>query len=100
MTHGLASRDRNASGCVFTPQSRPDPFRNLSTAITSRGGRLVLERLVSGTGVKTGARLRSGTVPVPKLWCEHGLSLGDLELTRCKSTLKAICVGLANYSDQ
>ena len=25
----------------------------------------------SGTGVNTGARLRSGTVPVPKLWCEH-----------------------------
>ena len=28
----------------------------------------------SGTGVNTGARLRSGTVPVPKLWCEHGRS--------------------------
>ena len=28
----------------------------------------------SGTGVNTGARLRSGTVPVPKLWCEHGLT--------------------------
>ena len=27
----------------------------------------------SGTGVNTGARLRSVTVPVPKLWCEHGL---------------------------
>ena len=27
----------------------------------------------SGTGVNTGARLRSGIVPVPKLWCEHGL---------------------------
>ena len=27
----------------------------------------------SGIGVNTGARLRSGTVPVPKLWCEHGL---------------------------
>ena len=26
----------------------------------------------SGTGVNTGARLHSGTVPVPKLWCEHG----------------------------
>ena len=22
--------------------------------------------------MNTGARLRSGTVPVPKLWCEHG----------------------------
>ena len=29
----------------------------------------------SGTGVNTDARLRSGTVPVPKLWCEHGLRL-------------------------
>ena len=28
----------------------------------------------SGTGVNTGARLRSGTVPAPKLWCEHGHS--------------------------
>ena len=45
MTHGLASRDRNASGCAFTPHSRPDPFRIRSTAITSRGGRLVPERL-------------------------------------------------------
>ena len=27
----------------------------------------------SGTGVNTGARLRSGTVPVPNVWCEHGL---------------------------
>ena len=24
--------------------------------------------------MNTDARLRSGTVPVPKLWCEHGLS--------------------------
>ena len=29
----------------------------------------------SGTGVNTGARLRSGTVPVPNVWCEHGLSV-------------------------
>ena len=28
----------------------------------------------SETGVNTGARLRSGTVPVPKLWCEQGLT--------------------------
>ena len=26
--------------------------------------------------MNTGARLCSGTVPVPKLWCEHGLSCG------------------------
>ena len=31
----------------------------------------------SGTGVNTGARLRSGTVPVPKLWCEHGLTVSN-----------------------
>ena len=31
----------------------------------------------SGTGVNTGARLRSGTVPVPNVWCEHGLRLGS-----------------------
>ena len=29
----------------------------------------------SGTGVNTGARLRSGTVPVPNVWCEHGLTV-------------------------
>ena len=32
----------------------------------------------SGTSVNTGARLRSGTVPVPNLWCEHGL-IGTVE---------------------
>ena len=56
MTHGLASRDRNASGCAFTPQSQPDMFRNRSTAIISRAGTTG----PSGTGVNTGARLRSG----------------------------------------
>ena len=34
----------------------------------------------SGTGVNTGARLRSGTVPVPNVWCEHGLSTAYLML--------------------
>ena len=34
----------------------------------------------SGTGVNTGARLRSGTVPVLKLWCEHGHSYPTLRL--------------------
>ena len=28
---------------------------------------------LSGTGVNTGVRLRTGSVPVPKMWCEHGL---------------------------
>ena len=36
----------------------------------------------SGTGVNTGARLRSGTVPVPKLWCEHGLSVYETSGTQ------------------
>ena len=69
--HGQLERFRNGSSRAFTPQSQPDPFRNRSTAITSRGGGTTGR---SGTGVNTGARLRSGTVPVPKLWCEHGLS--------------------------
>ena len=37
----------------------------------------------SGTGVNTGARLRSGTVPVPKLWCEHGLTCWLDQLLFC-----------------
>ena len=69
----------NGSGTgrrAFTPQSQPDPFRNRSThcdqiarwsARSGTTGR-------SGTDVNTGARLRSGTVPFPKLWCEHGHS--------------------------
>ena len=49
----------------------------------------------SGTGVNTGARLRSGTVPVPKLWCEHGhvvkrvfimIIVGSLILFTCRRT--------------
>ena len=42
--HGQLERFRNGSSRAFTPQSQPDPFRNRSTAITSRGGRLVPER--------------------------------------------------------
>ena len=34
----------------------------------------------SGTGVNMGARLRSGTVPVPKLWCGHGLTALNVQL--------------------
>ena len=30
----------------------------------------------SGTGLNTGNWNGSGTVPVPNLWCEHGLRLG------------------------
>ena len=80
MTHGLASRDRNASGCAFAPQSRPEPFHcdhiarwSARSGTTGRSG--------------TGARLRSGTVPVPKLWCEHGLR----ELCWTKSFMFDLC---------
>ena len=46
----------------------------------------------SGTGVNTGARLRSGTVPVPKLWCEHGLSCTITFLRKWIYLLVEICV--------
>ena len=49
----------------------------------------------SGTGVNTGARLRSGTVPVPKLWCEHGLSLeSDSVIGNSLGTSMVTCRGL------
>ena len=35
----------------------------------------------NGTGVNTGARLRTGPVPVPNLWCEHGLT--TVHRTQC-----------------
>ena len=74
MTHGLARRDRNASGCARTTEPTgpvPEPFHCDHIARWSaRSGTTGR----SGTGVNTGARLRSGTVPVPNLWCEHGLS--------------------------
>ena len=73
MTHGLASRDRNASCCAFAPQSQPDPFRNRSTAITSRCGRLVSERPDPVGQVLTRAPGAFRCIPAPKLWCEHGL---------------------------
>ena len=79
MAHGLVSRDRNASGCAFTPQSRPDPFHchhiarwSARSGTTGRSG--------SWTGGNTGARLHSRTIPVPKVWCEHGLILWDFIL--------------------
>ena len=41
----------------------------------------------SGTGVNTGARLRSGTVPVPNVWCEHGLMHSFMHRTfQCNCT--------------
>ena len=48
----------------------PEPFHCDNIARWSAGSGTTVR---SGTDVNTGARLRSGTVPVPKLWCEHGL---------------------------
>ena len=70
MTHWLASCDRNASGCAFTPQRQLDLFHCDHIARWSARSGTTGH---SGTGVNTGARLRSGCVPVPKLWFEHGL---------------------------
>ena len=54
----------------------------------------------SGTGVNTGVRLRSGTVPVPKLWCEHGLRINfDLSLPGAHSVSREyICRGQIDTS--
>ena len=60
--YGQLERFRNGSSRAFTPQSQPDPFRNRSTAITSRGGRLVLERPDAVEQVWTRA---PGCVPEP-----------------------------------
>ena len=69
MTRGLASRDRNVHTTEPTGPV-PEPFHCDHIARWSaRSGTTGR----SGPGVNTGARLRSGTVPVPKLWCEHAL---------------------------
>ena len=59
---------------VRSHQSQPDPFRNRSARWSARSGTTG----PSGTGVNTGTRLCSGIVPVPKLWCEHGLLTDSL----------------------
>ena len=67
------SRPEHVRLCVHTTEPTgpvPEPFHCDHIARWSaRSGTTGR----SGTGVNTGARLRSGTVPVPKLWCEHGL---------------------------
>ena len=79
-TWARESRPERVRLCVHTTEPTgpvPEPFHCDHIARWSaRSGTTGR----SGTGVNTGARLRSGTVPVPKLWCEHGLS-GALECT-------------------
>ena len=73
---------RNWSSWPFTPQSQPERFRNRSTAITSRGGRLVPERVDAVEHMwtrATGAVLEP--VPVSTLWCEHGLTACSFDPT-------------------
>ena len=73
-TWASESRPERVRLCVHTTEPTgpvPEPFHCDHIARWSaRSGTTGC----SGTGVNTGARLRSGTVPVPKLWCEHDLS--------------------------
>ena len=77
-TWASESRPERVRLCVHTTEPTgpvPEPFHCDHIARWSaRSGTTGR----SGTGVNTGARLRSGTVPVPKLWCEHGLTLSTL----------------------
>ena len=50
-------------------RSRTVPLRSYRARWSARSGTTGRSEI----GVNTGARLRSGTVPVPKLRCEHGL---------------------------
>ena len=72
-TWASESRPERVRLCVHTTEPTgpvPEPFHCDHIARWSaRSGTTGR----SGTGVNTGARLRSGTVPVSKLWCEHGL---------------------------
>ena len=83
-TWARESRPERVRLCVHTTEPTgpvPEPFHCDHIARWSaRSGTTGR----SGTGVNTGARLRSGTVPVPKLWCEHGL--------RCPTSLHWKCV--------
>ena len=73
-TWASESRPERVRLCVHTTEPTgpvPEPFHcDHIVRWSARSGTTGR----SGTGVNTGARLRSGTVPVPKLWCEHGLS--------------------------
>ncbi len=73
-TWASESRPEGVRLCVHTTEPTgpvPEPFHCDHIARWSaRSGTTG----PSGTGVNTGARLRSGTVPVPKMWCEYGHS--------------------------
>ena len=47
--------------------------------------------------MNTGARLHSGTVPVPKLWCEHGLSFNNVDCQGSNNGMDScVCTHLAD----
>ena len=83
-TWASESRPERVRLCVHTTEPTgpvPEPFHCDHIARWSaRSGTTGR----SGTGVNTGARLRSGTVPVSKLWCEHGLTLVNNKLFNAK----------------
>ena len=72
-TWASESRPERVRLCVHTTEPSgpvPEPFH--CDHIARWSARSGTTRR-SGRGVNTGTRLRSGPVPVPKLWCEHGL---------------------------
>ena len=85
-TWASESRPERVRLCVHTTEPTgpvPEPFHCDHIARWSaRSG----TTRPSGTGVNTGTRLRSRTVPVPKLWCEHGLSVTTNVVTSVSCT--------------
>ena len=73
----VPERVRLALWCERATGPVPEPFQLPVTFVDSQPILHISKRSSlhgrSGTGVNTGARLRSGTVPVPNVWCEHGL---------------------------
>ena len=85
-TWSSESRPERVRLCVHTTEPTgpiPEPFHcDYIARWSARSGTTGR----SGTGVNTDARLRSGCVPVPKLWCEHGLRAESVSNTFYSST--------------
>ena len=99
MGAGLVSRLQEALSCPFLPDS---PFLSLKSS-------LILSNVHPPPLMKWQYDWQRHFNPQKcfvmrlKPLSEWEVSLGDLELTRCKSTVRAICVGSANsanYPDQ